>query len=147
MMFRYSLYCIVFQYMCFQTKVMFRICRIGFQSNSYVSNMILEYWQYQMYVSNILFLFPNDNVSNVCFHIHGATKTILLSIFWKLLFIIRAVKALRGEQYLCHLWSIFDGHAQPTLKTNFQKILLSRDSVAQKWPTKKFRPKIIENFH
>ena len=33
---------------------MFRICRIGFQSNSYVSNMILEYWQYQMYVSNIL---------------------------------------------------------------------------------------------
>ena len=50
--------------MCFQTKVMFRICRIGFQSNSYVSNMILEYWQYQMYVSNILFLFPNaDDVS------------------------------------------------------------------------------------
>ena len=37
-------------YVCFQTKVMFPICRICFQSNSYVSN--------------IRFLFP---ISNACF--------------------------------------------------------------------------------
>ena len=113
-------------------------------------------FRYAEYVSNLICMFPiyypTYSVSNIqcmfllytfCLqmqmmfpmyvsNIHRATKTILLSIFWKLLFIIRAVRALRGEQYLCHLWSIFDVHAQPTLKTNFQKKIFSRDSVAQK---------------
>ena len=148
MMFRYRFP----RYVCFQTRVMFPICRICLQSNSYVSNILsnIPCFQYPMHVSTIHFLFPNaDDVSNVCFqigyYIHRATKTILLSIFWKLLFIIRAVRALK-EQYLCHLWSIFDGHAQPTLKTNFQKILFSRDSVAQKWPTKNSDRKLSKIF-
>ena len=98
-----------------------------------VSNMECMFVHYTIFVSKCRWIIWDD-VSNVCFQYTTLFfyKTIFLSIFWKLLFIIRAVRALRGEKYLCHLWSIFDVHAQPTLKTIFPKIFFSRDSVAQK---------------
>ena len=62
-----------------------------------VSNIECMFVHYTIFVSKCRWIIW-DHVSNVCFQytILFSYKTIFLSIFWKLLFIISAVRALRG---------------------------------------------------